>query len=93
MATFSIDGNTPLTPELLYRYSLEHGLQNARLRICDGMAVSFFPRLDDVGIAKSKLIIDVSDCQPVEYDELAADDKCIIYRVQGVECPTREADF
>ena len=76
---------TPLTPELLYRYAQKYGLENERLRICDGMAISFFPTFDDVGVSKSKMVIDVSDCTPVEFDELAANDRCIIYRIQGIE--------
>ena len=75
----------PLTPRLLYEYALAHNLADCRLRICDGSAISFFPDTDSVGRSKNKLIIDVSDLTPVEFDELSADDRSIVYRIDGVD--------
>ena len=72
---------TPLTPELLYRYAQKYGLENERLRICDGMAVSYFPCLRALAKSKKRIVIDVSAEEPVEFDELSADDMGIQYRL------------
>ncbi len=75
----------PLTPRALYLYARKHGIEDERIRICDGMAVSYFPTEDSLCRAKNKIVIDVSDLTPVEYDELADDDQVIWYRVQGID--------
>lgn len=70
----------PLTPEALYYYAKKHGLEKERIRICDGMAVSYFPTEESICRAKNKIVIDVSCERPIEYDELADDDRVIVYR-------------
>lgn len=70
----------PLTPEALYYYAKKHGLEKERIRICDGMAISYFPTEESICRAKNKIVIDVSCDTPVEYDELADDDQVIVYR-------------
>lgn len=75
----------PLTPRQLYLYAQQFGLADERIRICDGAAVSFFPTTDQICRSKNKIIIDVSDIEPIEYDELADDDRSIVYRINGVE--------
>lgn len=71
---------TPLTPQSLYNFAKRYGLENDRLRICDGMAVSYFPTRSSLARTKSRVIIDVSDEDPVEFDNLSADDQTIIYQ-------------
>ncbi|MBR5283423.1 MAG: hypothetical protein IKU22_11680 [Alistipes sp.] len=71
----------PLTPFALYQYAKKHGLEHERLRICDGMAVSYFPTEESICRAKNKIVIDVSCEEPVEYDDLADDDRVIVYRL------------
>ena len=75
----------PLTPRALYEYACAHKLEDCRIRLCDSAAISFFPTTDSVGRSKNKIIIDVSDLYPVEFDELSADDRSIVYRVDGVD--------
>ena len=79
----------PLTPRELWQYAVKHGLADERIRICDGAAISYFPTNETLCRSKNKVIIDVSCEQPVEFDELAADDRTIVYRHQGYEyhCP------
>lgn len=86
----------PVTPRGLYRYAQKHGLEDCRIRIADGMAVSYFPTEDSVCRSKSGIVLDVS-CEPmIEYDELAAPDRVIIYQHNGREIkepqPPKELD-
>lgn len=75
----------PLTPRELWQFAVKHGLCDERIRICDGMAVSYFPSNEALCRSKNKAIIDLSDEHPVEYDELAGDDRTIMYRFDGYE--------
>ena len=61
-----------MTIRELYDWAAAHRLLDAPLRICDGMAVSFYPRPDDLKRGRYDAVIDVSACDPVEYDELNA---------------------
>lgn len=70
----------PLTPEALYHYAKKHGLERERIRICDGMAVSYFPTEESICRTKNKIVIDVSCDNPIDYDDLADDDQVIVYR-------------
>jgi hypothetical protein len=45
------------------------------------MAVSYFPTDLSICRSKNKVIIDVSDEDPIEYDELSRDDQTIVYRM------------
>ena len=76
------DFSLPLTPETLYLFAKKHNMERERLRICDGMAVSYFPTEASVCRAKNKVVIDLSCDNPIEYDELSADDQVILYRMQ-----------
>ena len=51
---------------------MQHGLLDARIRICDGMAVSYYPDPRSVSKGRYEEVIDVSALDPVEYDELDA---------------------
>lgn len=77
------DFDSPLTPRRLFELAEFAGVADARLRICDGMAVSYFPRVDAVCLAKDKIVIDVSAEECYEYDELAANDRVILYSIRG----------
>lgn len=76
-----LDEDLPVTPRLLYETALRAGLADERIRICDGMAVSYFPTMKTLAKSKGKIIIDVSVIEPVEFDELSADDMGIVYRI------------
>lgn len=69
----------PITPRALYYYACKHGLEDERIRICDGMAVSYFPTEQSLCRSKNKVVIDLSDETPVEWDELSHDDQTIVY--------------
>lgn len=69
----------PLTPRKLYEYAKQHNLADVQIRICDGMAVSYYPTIGSLARTKDRAIIDVSNQQPVEFDELSANDQVIIY--------------
>lgn len=74
-----IDFKQPLTPVLLFLFAKAYGLEKARIRICDGMAVSYFPTLDAVCRTKDKMVIDVSAEPFFEFDELSQADTGILY--------------
>lgn len=76
-----LNEDLPVTPRLLYETALRAGLADERIRICDGMAVSYFPTMKTLAKSKGKIIVDVSVIEPVEFDELSADDMGIIYRI------------
>ena len=59
-----------LTVRDLYEFASAAHLLDAPLRICDGMAVSYFPELKSLHIEHYETVIDVSDLEPIEYDEL-----------------------
>ncbi len=79
MNTKEIDRSIPLTVRDLWEFALQNNLEDARIRICDGMAVSYFPRIGDICVSPQRVIIDVSDLDPVEFDELSAEDQRIRY--------------
>ena len=76
-----MDEDFPVTPRQLYEVALRAGLADERIRICDGMAVSYFPTFKTLAKSKSRMIIDVSVIEPVEFDELSAEDMGIQYRI------------
>ena len=59
-----------LTPRMLWEYAKIHHLEDAPIRICDGMAVSYMPDRGCLGRSPQMAVIDVSTVDPVEYDEL-----------------------
>lgn len=59
-----------MTVRELYQWAAEQKVLDAQLRICDGMAVSFYPEPCNIHRGRYETVIDVSDCPPVEYDEL-----------------------
>ena len=69
----------PLTVRDLWEFAKANNLEDARLRVCDGMAVSFFPNRSSIAVSPQRVIIDVSDLDPVEWDELSAVDQRIRY--------------
>lgn len=69
----------PLTVRDLWEFAKANNLEDARIRICDGMAVSFFPSRSSIAVSPQRVIIDVSDLDPVEWDELSAVDQRIRY--------------
>ena len=65
---------------MLYNYAVANGLQNAPIRICDGMAVSYFPEMKCLGRSTST-VIDLSTIDPIEYDELTPLEQRVTYCV------------
>ncbi len=59
-----------ITVQDLYAFAKEMKLLDARIRICDGMAVSYYPDPRAVSAGRYEIIIDISANTPVEFDEL-----------------------
>ena len=66
--------STKLTPRILYQLAERNNLLDSPIRICDGMAISFFPDVTTVGRSISKIVIDLSTEKPIEFDNLPTDD-------------------
>ena len=58
----------------LFNRALSKGQADAPLRICDAMAVSYFPIVQSVRHLKNEIIIDFSNLDMVDYDDLLQDD-------------------
>lgn len=69
-----------ITPKMLYNYAVANGLQNAPIRICDGMAVSYFPEMKCLGRSTST-VIDLSTIDPIEFDDLTPLEQRVTYCV------------
>lgn len=54
----------------LYAYAKRHRLLEARIRITDGEAVSYYPDIRCVERGIYELVIDVSPVEPTPFDEL-----------------------
>ena len=65
---------------MLYNYAVANGLQNAPIRICDGMAVSYFPKMECLGRSTST-VIDLSTIDPIEFDDLTPLETRVTYAV------------
>lgn len=59
-----------MTIRQLHAWAVSNRVADAHIRICDGMAVSYYPCLADVKRGRYEVIIDVSACDPIEFDEL-----------------------
>lgn len=59
-----------ITVQDLYAFAKERKLLDARIRICDGMAVSYYPDPRAVAAGRYEIILDVSANEPIEFDEL-----------------------
>ena len=68
-----------MTIKELYTFAERKGLQDAELRISDGMAVSFYPDLKCVAAAPMELIIDCSSLPMIEYDDLSPSARRVVY--------------
>lgn len=75
----NIETSLPLTVRDLWEFAVKNRLEDARIRICDGMAVSYFPCVRDLAVSPQRVIIDVSAEEPVEWDDLSAVDQRIRY--------------
>lgn len=54
----------------LYEFAKKHALLDAQIRVCDGMAVSMYPEISDVKRGMYEVIIDVSACDMIDFDDL-----------------------
>lgn len=59
-----------ITVQDLYAYAKVNKLLDARIRICDGMAVSYYPDPRAMACGRYEIILDISANQPIEFDEL-----------------------
>lgn len=59
-----------MTVRELYQWAAERRILDASIRICDGMAVSYYPEASCLQQGRYETIIDVSTITPVDYDEL-----------------------
>lgn len=65
----------------LWLYAIENKLQDAPIRICDGMACSFYVEKSAIAKAPYTVVIDISALQLIEYDELTPADRRVSYLV------------
>ena len=61
-----------MTVRELFAWAARERVLDAQIRICDGMAVSYYPELSSVKRGRYETVIDVSALEPVEFDELNA---------------------
>lgn len=54
----------------LYAYAKRHGLLEARVRITDAEAVSYYPNIRSVERGVYEIVIDVSNLEPIDFEEL-----------------------
>lgn len=59
-----------MTVRDLYEIAADRHLLDAPIRICDGMAVSFYPESPNVIRGRYELVIDVSDLPMIDFDDL-----------------------
>lgn len=68
-----------MTAKELFDYARRHKLEDAPIRICDGMAVSYYPDSQCIGLAPFELVLDVSSKEPVEFDDLNPSSQRVAY--------------
>lgn len=68
-----------ITMAELWAYAKKNKLENAPIRVCDGMACSFYVTTDSVARAPMEIVIDVSNCECLEYDDLQESAKRVIF--------------
>ncbi len=59
-----------MTVRELYQWAAREKVLDAQIRICDGMAVSYYPELRELHRGRYEAVIDVSTAQPIEFDDL-----------------------
>ena len=68
-----------ITIAQLWAFARAHNLEDAAIRICDGMACSFYVNMSAIGRAPMEIVIDVSHLKCLEYDDLADSSKRVIF--------------
>lgn len=68
-----------ITVAQLWAFARAHHLENAAIRICDGMACSFYVNMLSVGRAPMEIVLDVSACKLIEYDDLQKTSQRVIF--------------
>ena len=59
-----------MTVRELYQWAAREKVLDAQIRICDGMAVSYYPELRELHRGRCEAVIDVPTAQPIEFDDL-----------------------
>jgi hypothetical protein len=70
-----------ITLAQLWYFARAHHLEDAHIRICDGMACSFYVNDLSVGRAPGEIVIDVSHIEPIEFDDLTDTAKRVTFAV------------
>ena len=65
----------------LYSATRQRDLHTEIIRLCDGMAMSYFLNLGCVKFTKKAIIIDTAELQAVEYDELESKDRVVVWEL------------
>lgn len=68
-----------MTVQEFYDFAKLHGLADAHIRICDGMAVSYYVVQNMIAKAPCELVIDVSSHEPLDYEDLSEFSKRVVY--------------
>lgn len=68
-----------LTPRAIWEYAKLHHIEDAPIRICDGMAVSYMPDRGCLGRSPMIAVVDVSTIEPIDYDDLPDVDRRVIF--------------
>ena len=77
----NVDTKYYMTCYDLYAPCRHRDLHTDAVRLCDGMAVSYFLTCGSVKFTKSAIVIETAELSPVEYDDLDAKDRVIIWQV------------
>ena len=59
-----------MTVRELYQWAARERILDAQIRICDGMAVSYYPERRELHRGRYEAVIDVSTTRPIELDGL-----------------------
>lgn len=57
-----------MTPKELYEWAKHRKIEDAQIRLCDGMAITMYPEMECVYAGRYEVIIDVSTLEAIEYD-------------------------
>ena len=71
--------NEVITLAQLWAYARAHKLEDAAIRVSDGMACSFYITRTAIGRAPMEIVIDISALPIIEYDDLTESAKRVIF--------------
>lgn len=68
-----------MTIQELHDWAVAHGCLNCTLRIADAAAVSLYPETVCICTAPNELIINISTCEPIEWDDLPQSSQRVVW--------------